>query len=122
MDFKKGSSLSFKLRTVVDKALLMYTASGIIGKNFILLEIYDGKLWLVYNYGQDTHRVELTNAKVPVVNDGRVHEVKIRFFNKNFLVVLDNEKQRINLEAGERLPSNLGKDFSLVFSFVLYFK
>lgn len=52
----------------------MYVTGNLLGKDYILLEIYDGKLYLVHHLGGKAKRTLVREAEV---SDGQPHEVHI---------------------------------------------
>ena len=67
------NSISFKFRTLQPEATLLHIIGNILNRDFLLLEIIDGQLHLVYNFGGETLRKVL--SKDPVA-DGEFHKVK----------------------------------------------
>ena len=67
------SSIEFKFRTITRKGLLLYTGSNIFGTNYFTLEIYDGKLYLIHNFGRKTTRTLISESEV---SDGQTHQVR----------------------------------------------
>ena len=53
------------------EAIVLYTSSNMLGKDYIALEIMDGFLYLVYNLGAGHKREKLSED---VVSDGAPHK------------------------------------------------
>ena len=72
----RGSIISFKFQTINDNGLMLYTHSHSTRPGvFIALEIYDGRLYFVYDLGSVTRRVLLSERDIA---DGLQHSVEMR--------------------------------------------
>ncbi|CAL1547650.1 unnamed protein product [Lymnaea stagnalis] len=103
---ERGNSLSLKFQTIKDRGLILYATSNLVGKNFIALEIYDGKLYFVHNFGGRSKRTLLSDREV---SDGQSHEFSLRFHDNLMALTVDGENKRIPLEANEQWPRNLSE-------------
>lgn len=67
-------TLEGAFRTLVERGILLFNGAGQVGGNFILLEFYDGILYLVLDTGEGVQRFALSEG---ALNDGVVHSFKI---------------------------------------------
>ncbi|KAH9500063.1 hypothetical protein Btru_076507 [Bulinus truncatus] len=96
-----GNSVSFKFQTIKDNALLLY--APILDKYFFEIEIYDGLLYFVHNFGGSTRRTLISEQEV---SDGQPHDLLVRFSSNQIQVSLDGKLERIQFMGNERLPTS----------------
>ncbi|KAK6166927.1 hypothetical protein SNE40_023527 [Patella caerulea] len=104
LKIQEGGVIHFRFRTIKDNGLMLFNRGAANAPNFIAVELFDGKLYFVYDFGSFTRRVPFSPR---VVSDGQEKEVEIRFFNRHIDLLLNGESKRINFVSGEVLRDAL---------------
>lgn len=80
--------------------------AGVPRGEFLAVELYDGRLYFIHNFGRRDKRTPFASR---VMADGQQHEVQLNFFaNSHVDLRVDDIRERLAFESGERLPVNLG--------------
>lgn len=94
-NIRNGGSASFRFQTVEPQGLLFFNGGSPASSIFIAVEVYDGKLYLVYNFGGITKRVMFSEQSV---DDGQQHRVSITINHRYIELDLDGQRRRIELQ------------------------
>ena len=68
------------------------------------MELLDGRLYFVHNFGRRERRTQFSQK---IVADGQTHEVEMRFYGSHVDLRVDDIRERLDLTSGERLPASL---------------
>ena len=93
----RGGEIKFKFLTNDPHGLLLFNGDS---KYFIALELFDGDLYIVYNFGSGTKRVKFTDE---VVIDGKPHDVRVNIDPlQSFLELdIDGFSKRVDLSKND---------------------
>lgn len=93
----RGGEIKFKFQTNDPHGLLLFNGDR---KYFIALELFDGDLYIVYNFGSGTNRVKFSDE---VVIDGNPHDVRISIDPlQSFLELqIDSFRKRVDLSKDD---------------------
>ena len=102
LDLRSGGTIQFRFRTLHSQGILFITGRGLNTNSvpyFIALEIVDGRLYVVYDFGAQTKRVAiLQNIDV---SNGQWHNIRLEFTRSAIIVYLNNRPVRIDLTFEE---------------------
>ncbi|XP_076459006.1 uncharacterized protein LOC143292527 isoform X2 [Babylonia areolata] len=102
-DLRSGSTITFNFKTINQNGLLLF--AGEAGGQYMALELVDGRLYFVKNFGREDTRTALSQR---IVADGQPHEVSIRFYDRHVDLRVDDVRERVDLSRRETLPTNMG--------------
>ncbi|XP_052825988.1 uncharacterized protein LOC106882798 isoform X1 [Octopus bimaculoides] len=97
-DISQGGQLKFKFYTNDPEGLMFYNGDP---RYYAAVEISEGKLYFVYNFGDGSKRISFFDD---IVNDRQAHEATVTINPlKTFLKLeLDNKKKSVRLQLNER--------------------
>ncbi|KAJ8319909.1 LOW QUALITY PROTEIN: hypothetical protein KUTeg_001496 [Tegillarca granosa] len=104
LDLRSGGIIKFRFRTLEYRGLIFYTQRDVSDARFIACEIFDGKLYFVYNFGGGAQRIQISDT---VVNTGEWQEIKMEFTQREVIFYLNGQPQRIPITSQERLSMYL---------------
>ncbi|XP_015210435.2 laminin subunit alpha-4 [Lepisosteus oculatus] len=98
--FGAVTRFDFEVRTVVDNGLLLLMVNG---TNFFILEIKDGLLSLVYDFGFSKGPVTLeSNSTKLRINDARSHEISVIYHQSKKVILLVDRSHIKTLESEQK--------------------
>ncbi|KAL8566603.1 hypothetical protein ACOMHN_054825 [Nucella lapillus] len=104
LSLKSGSSITYNFKTLNQDGLMLF--SGKPQGVYFAVELVDGRLYFVHNFG---HRDRRTPFSQKIVADGQNHEVEIRFYPYHVDLRVDTVRKRLELDRNqEQMPSDLG--------------
>lgn len=99
VDFRqRGGEISFRFRTLLPTGLLLTIPRTTSLSHFMSFEVFDGKLYFVYDFGALTRRRLVSND---FVSTGQWQSVKLSMADSYILVYLNNKPTRIELSSFE---------------------
>lgn len=99
VDFRQGGGeISFRFRTLLPTGLLLTIPRTTTLSHFMSFEVFDGKLYFVYDFGALTRRVLVSND---FVSTGQWQNVKLSMADNYILVYLNSKPTRIELSSFE---------------------
>lgn len=99
VDFRqRGGEISFRFRTLLPTGLLLTIPRTTSLSHFMSFEVFDGKLYFVYDFGTLTRRMLVSND---FVSTGQWQSVKLSMADSYILVYLNNKPTRIELSSFE---------------------
>ncbi|XP_062614011.1 uncharacterized protein LOC134275752 isoform X2 [Saccostrea cucullata] len=99
VDFRNGGEIHFRFRTSLHTGLLLTIPRSTSLSQFMSFEVFEGKLYFVYDFGALTRRVLVSND---FVSTGRWQRVQLSLSANYILVSLNNKPTRIDLTSFER--------------------
>ena len=93
--FRFNGTVEFWFQTVEPNGLLMVTSPSPGRRDFFGLELVDGKLVALFNFGSERTQKFIVGTSV---NDGRPHKVKVTRDGRSVVLVLDNEEQHDRID------------------------
>ena len=100
LDLRSGGSFSFRFRTLTPRGLLAIARGSPQSVNFMAVEIFDGILYFVYDFGTFSSRKQFSDQRM---DDGEWHEVKMEIKDNRMLLSLDDIIFPTSLPASEIL-------------------
>lgn len=98
VDFRQGGEITFRFRTLLPTGLLLTIPRSTSLSHFMSFEVFDGKLYFVYDFGALTRRVLVSND---FVSTGQWQNVRLSLTGSYILVYLNNKPTRIDLSSFE---------------------
>lgn len=100
LDLRSGGTISFRFRTFDTDGIIFFTERIMreLFAIFCAFELFDGKLYMVYNLGRGVKRVAISGSDV---STGDSHDLELTFRQGNVVIQLDQGDQTLQLTAFE---------------------
>ncbi|CAD5125830.1 DgyrCDS14032 [Dimorphilus gyrociliatus] len=99
---QKGDKLKLTFKTLENKAVLIYQTGD--SSNYLLIEIYDEKLWLVIKEKSRLTRLLFSERRI---SDGNVHNITLEKKSNQLFYTLDFERKQVNYPSRMNLVNSL---------------
>ena len=86
---RRGGSYSFRFRTSEPRGVISIARGAAQSVNFMAIEIFDGILYFVYDFGTFSSRMQLSDQRM---DDGEWHDVRFQVEGNQMLVTVDNKQ------------------------------
>ncbi|XP_056012893.1 uncharacterized protein LOC125678424 isoform X7 [Ostrea edulis] len=98
IDLRQGGEINFRFRSLLETGLLLTIPRSTSLSHFMSFEVFEGKLYFVYDFGVLTRRVLVSND---FVSSGQWQNVRLSLTGSYLLVYLNNKPTRIELSSTE---------------------
>ena len=100
LDLRRGGGFSFRFRTLEPRGILAIARGSAQSVNFMAIEMFDGILYFVYDFGTFSSRKMFSDQRL---DDGEWHEVAVQVDGNQLLLTLDGKQFPTTLPASEIL-------------------
>ncbi|KAL5005761.1 hypothetical protein ScPMuIL_016919 [Solemya velum] len=97
LDLRSGGTITFRFKTNEPRSILLFSRGRANAADYMAIEIFDGILYFVYNFGSGNRRVPFAKFRV---DNGEWHEVSV-----------DISKQLIRLLLDERYSQDIRRTY-----------
>lgn len=98
LDMRRGGSYSFRFRTSEPRGIISIARGAAQSVNFMAIEIFDGILYFVYDFGTFSSRMQLSDQRM---DDGDWHDVRFQVEGNQMLITLDGKQFPTTLPPSE---------------------
>ena len=101
LDFGQNGRISLHFKTIEPNGLLLFNGGRRGSSDFIAIEMFDGIVYFIINYGDGVHRYPLSAARA---DDGRAHHIQVQRSSDRITLSLDNVSMAHRTRPTRRAP------------------
>ncbi|XP_060080041.1 uncharacterized protein LOC132559439 isoform X2 [Ylistrum balloti] len=98
VDMRSQGSISFRFRTFEPRGVIFFT-ERLSTPYFCAFEIFDGYLYMVYNFGQGPMRQKVSDRKL---NEGEWHDIQLQLRQNDAVVYVDGQTTSVQIDPSSR--------------------
>lgn len=98
VDLRSQGSISFRFRTFEPRGVMFFSERD-GSQYFCAFEVFDGYLYMVYNFGQGPISQKVSDRKL---NDGQWHDVRIQLRQHDAVVYVDGQTTSVQIDQRSR--------------------